>query len=105
MNKISEFYTKALRDESAKEEIIKILGGKSFEEADQVQLLKIGEIAKQFGYDITLEEVREYLEADEKELEEEELDAVAGGKLSGTYGKQFDDCDRTIGGVVFNVNI
>ncbi len=85
MSKISEFYAKALADESAKKELITILGENKIEEASDEQLTKVGELAKKLGYDITVEEAKAYLNRDDSELADDDLDAVAGG--TGGSGK------------------
>lgn len=80
MSKVTDFYAKALADESAKKELITILGDKKFEEASDEQLVKVGELAKKLGFEITIEEAKAYLSSDSTELDEDDLDAVAGGK-------------------------
>lgn len=80
MSEISEFYTKMLSDETIRKEIVGILGDHNLETADDEQLIKIGEIAAKLGYQISLEDAKTYLEGEEAELDEDDLDAVAGGK-------------------------
>ena len=80
MSKISEFYAKALADEAAKAELAAILAGVTIQDANDEQLEKVGELAKKLGYDITVEEAKEYLNPEEAELDDEDLEAVAGGK-------------------------
>ncbi len=80
MSKVSEFYAKAMADESAKAEISSILGGTEINAATDEQLVKIGEVAKKLGFDITVDEAKAYLNPEEAELDEDDLDAVAGGK-------------------------
>ncbi|MGN0629877.1 MAG: hypothetical protein ACI4JN_00980 [Ruminococcus sp.] len=84
MSKVTDFYAKALADESAKKKLITILGDNRIEEASDEQLAKVGELAKQLGFDITIEEAKAYLSGNNAELDEEDLDAVAGGG-KGTY--------------------
>ncbi len=79
MSKVSEFYAKAVADESAKKELITILGDKKITEASDKQLEKIGELAKKLGFEITVGEAKAYLNGNNSELNEEELGAVAGG--------------------------
>ncbi len=80
MSKVTEFYAKAVADDAAKKELITILGDKKFEEASDEQLAKIGVLAKKLGFDITIEEAKAYLNGDNTELDEDDLDSVAGGK-------------------------
>jgi hypothetical protein len=82
MSKVSDFYAKAVEDEASKNELIAILGDKKITEASDEQLVKVGELAKKIGFEITLDEAKAYLNGGE-ELDEEDLDAVAGGKGSG----------------------
>lgn len=104
MSKISEFYAKALADEAARNELIVILGDKKFEEADDAQLVKIGEVAKKLGYDISLEEAKNYLTAENGELEEDDLEAVAGGKGGGGSTASFGNCTNGVGGIHTELN-
>lgn len=80
MSKVSEFYAKAMADEGAKAELAAILEGKAVNDANDEQLEKIGELAKKLGYEITIEEAKEYINGNEAELDDDDLDAVAGGK-------------------------
>lgn len=109
MSKISDFYAKAMADESAKAKLEAILGGKEFSEASEEELTKIGELAKELGYEITLEEVKEFLNPAEAELEDDDLDTVAGGKGGGgsdggntTVG---GDCVNGVGGINTILNL
>lgn len=79
MSKITDFYAKVLADESAKTKLGEILGGKAINEADNSQLEKIGSLAKELGFDITIEEAQNYLKGDNAELDDDDLGAVAGG--------------------------
>ena len=99
MNKIVEFYTKALENEETKKELIMILGEKKFEEADDTQLEKIGEVAKKLGYEITIEEAKAYLNKEDAELDAEDLDAVAGGKGETSIG----NCGNGVGGIIVDL--
>lgn len=94
MSKVSEFYAKAVADESAKKELITILGDKKFTEASDDQLAKIGELAKRLGFEITIDEAKAYLNGDHSELDEEELDAVAGGKQPSSV-----ECNNGVGNI------
>lgn len=97
MSKVSEFYAKAISDEGAKAKLGEILGGKTINEADDEQLKKIGGLAKELGFEITIEEAKDYLNGDNAELDDDDLDAVAGGK-----GEVSINCGNgnTIGGDV-----
>ena len=79
MSKITEFYTKAISDESTKTKLTEILGGKAINEADDSQLEKIGSLAKELGFDITIEEAKAYLNNSDGELSDDDLESVAGG--------------------------
>lgn len=80
MSKISEFYSKVLSDERLKNEVYSILSGKTIAEATDSELILIGKIAAKIGYNITIDEAKDYLTGEETELDEDDLDAVAGGK-------------------------
>lgn len=80
MSKVAEFYQKAMADPAAKAELAAILNGKDIAAATEEDLAKIGEVAKKLGYEITVEEAKEYLNPAEAELSDDDLDAVAGGK-------------------------
>lgn len=95
MSKVSEFYAKTLSDETAKAKLGSILGGKFINEADDEQLRKIGVLAKEMGFEITIEEAKNYLKGDNAELDDDDLDAVAGGK-----GNVQENYTCTNGGVV-----
>lgn len=79
MSKITDFYAKVLANESAKTKLGEILGGKAINEADDSQLKKIGSLAKELGFDITIEEAKNYLKGDNAELDDDDLGAVTGG--------------------------
>ncbi|MGN0629878.1 MAG: hypothetical protein ACI4JN_00985 [Ruminococcus sp.] len=96
MNKFSEFYIKVMENDSIKKEFTKILGDKNIEKASENQLLKIGELAENIGITITLDEAKAYLNGMETELDEDDLDAVAGGGKGETHVKRIYMCD--IGG-------
>lgn len=78
MKKITEFYAKAISNEGTKAKLNEILGGKPINEADDKQLKKIGELAKELGFEITVEEAKDYL-SNNAALGDDDLDAVAGG--------------------------
>ncbi len=76
---MSDFYAKVMADEAVKKQITDILGGTPIENADDEQLKKIGDIAKGMGFNISVEEAKAYFGANEEELSDESLEAVAGG--------------------------
>lgn len=79
MRKMADFYTKVISDEKLRAQLGDILGNREITEASDEELKKIGELAKNAGFDITLEEAKAYLHAEVKDLSDEALDAVAGG--------------------------
>jgi len=81
--KIAEFYAKVTEDAKCKAEVEKILGGKEITEATDDQLKKIGEIAKEMGYNFTLDEVKDFIASGEVQLSDDALDNVAGGVNKG----------------------
>lgn len=97
MSKVSEFYAKAISNEGTKAKLEEILGGKSINEADDEQLKKIGGLAKELGFEITVEEAKDYLNGNNAELEDDDLDAVAGGvdkTPTGTCGENGIICNQ-----------
>lgn len=85
MSKINDFYVTAISNADSRKRIEKILGGNNFFEASDEQLFKIGELAKNLGFDINIDEARDFLCSDEKEIGDDELDSVAGGKNQTHY--------------------
>ncbi len=81
MTKMNELYAKVAADSALQEKF-----GKIIEEAGDEAALgeKLIAFAKELGYEITVEEIREFFvsksESSGGQLSEEELDAVAGGK-------------------------
>ncbi len=105
MRKFQDFYAKVRTDEGAKKEISSILAGKALEAASDEQLKKIGEVAKRLGFDISLDEVRNYLKEGDKKLSEEDLDAVAGGGSSGKDTIEHSGgCVKTLGTIYIDVS-
>ena len=84
MNKVSEFYSKVLADDKIKAKVDKILGMKDISDATDDELKKIGEIAKELGYDLTIDEARKFIRETEVILSDDALDQVAGGTNKGT---------------------
>ncbi|MGP1406689.1 Nif11-like leader peptide family RiPP precursor [Selenomonas sp.] len=83
MSKMSDFYTKVVSDAGLRAKVDAVLAGKDIANLTDEELQKIGEIAKEAGFDISLDEAKEYLAAEAKELSDEALDAVAGGVNKG----------------------
>ncbi len=81
--KIAEFYAKVTSDDALKAKVEKILGGAEITDATDDQLKAIGEIAKELGYNFTIDEVKEYIASGDVQLDEDALDNVAGGVNKG----------------------
>ena len=81
--KISEFYAKVTEDDAIKAKVEKILGGAEITDASDDQLKAIGEIAKEMGYNFTIDEVKEFIASGDVKLDEDALDNVAGGGNKG----------------------
>ncbi len=79
MSTMSDFYAKVMADEAVKKQITDILGDAQIENADDEQLKMIGEVAKGMGFSISVEDAKAYFGANEEELSDESLEAVAGG--------------------------
>lgn len=80
MSKIQEFYAAVIADEIRKKALYDILGDTAINDASDEQLDKIGKLACDMGYDISVDEAKNFLRAAEAELDDDDLDAVAGGK-------------------------
>lgn len=80
MSKMSDFYSAAINDNTSRKKLAEILDGKSFEEATDEQLVQIGELSKSLGIEIDIDEAKAFLRGNDQELDEDDLDAVAGGK-------------------------
>lgn len=79
MNKIEEFYNKVMQDETLKEKFLGIVG--NTEKLSEETLGKLAELAKEIGFDITIDEAKTYLTPVEGELSDDDLDKVAGGRV------------------------
>ena len=55
MSKVADFYVKAIADEEAKKKLAEVLDGKNFDKLTDAQLKEVGDIAKDLGFDITLD--------------------------------------------------
>ena len=80
MSKFTEFYTKLFDDKEARKKLSEILENKLIEQADDSDLKKIRALAGTLGVEISVEEAKQFFTAQSGELEDEALDAVAGGK-------------------------
>lgn len=80
MSKFSDFYSAASKNEEAMVKLAEILDGKKLVEATDEQLKEIGNVAEKLGFNITIEEAKKYLDPNSSELDDDDLDAVAGGK-------------------------
>ena len=100
MSKFNDFYKKVMEDEKIKAEVIKVLGDDTFEKASDEKLAKIGEIAKNAGFEFTLDEAKAHFAGGE--LNEDELDAVAGGKGSETT-QSGGNCTNGVGNSQVNI--
>ncbi len=79
MSKMADFYSKVMADKDLQTKLKGILGDKNIADATDADLEKIGDLAKEAGFAITLAEAKEYLSANETVVSDEALDAVAGG--------------------------
>ncbi len=80
VSKFCDFYEKLISDESTRKRAADILNGKTMENASDEQLEALSVIAGELGYSITVSEAREFLDPEEAALNDDDLDAVAGGK-------------------------
>lgn len=83
MSKMADFYAKVVADADLRAKLTEILGETEISQATDEQLVKIGEIAKEAGFEVTLEEAKAYLASEAKDLSDDALDAVAGGTVKG----------------------
>ncbi len=85
MNAMKDLYLKVAADEVLQEKVSNIFKDAG-EDADAAGA-KLVEFAKEEGYDVTMEEITEFFtslsETPDKPLNDEDLEAVAGGKSSG----------------------
>jgi len=78
---LKEFYQKVATDPSLQKELMEAVGAAAEEEKTEAFLA----FGKKYGVEATEEEVKEFFAAmqAEGELSDDELDAVAGGKVDG----------------------
>ena len=88
MSKFNDFFKNIMEHSELKAEVAGVLGDVPFEKASDEQLVKIGKIAKKAGFDFALDEVKEFFACGE--LDDDDLDAVAGGKDDTTVVRIID---------------
>lgn len=83
MSSMKELYEKVARDSGLREKFEKITAAAEKDGAEATET-KLTAFAKEAGYDVTMEEMRDYFREltakAEGEISEAELDMVAGGK-------------------------
>ena len=77
MNKIAEFYKKVMSDEVLKEKFFGIVGDVTPDKHSDEALGKLEELAKELGFEISVEEAKSYFNPNE--VSEEDLEKVSGG--------------------------
>lgn len=80
MDKFSEFYQKVSADEKATRKFMDIVKDKDFSKLTESDFEKLVPLAETLGFDITAKEAYDHFCGDISELDEEQLDMVAGGK-------------------------
>ena len=83
MSKVAEFYAKVIADEALRNKAAEFLNGKTIEELGDGEIAKLVEFAGEAGYAVTVAEIKEYLASGARDLSDEAMDAVAGGKQKG----------------------
>lgn len=96
MNKVAEFYAKAMADEATAAEFAEAMGGKAMNELGDAEFEKLGKLAEKLGFTISVEEAKEYLSPKEGELADDELDAVAGGGARGSKTMECVHCGTRV---------
>ena len=81
MSKAGNFFAKLAADKEAMDKLDHVLGGKEIADLTDAQKEEIGKIIKSLGFDLTAEDVKSYLESEDRELSDDALEAVAGGKF------------------------
>jgi predicted ribosomally synthesized peptide with nif11-like leader len=80
MSKMKELYEKVAADSTLQDKFAAIMGGAE-EAGKEATEEKLTAFARDAGYDVTLDEMRQFFkELEEAELSEADLDMVAGGK-------------------------
>ena len=85
MSKVADFYAKVIADEALRSKATEIIGGKNPDELGDDELGKLVKFAGEEGYAVTVAEVKEYLASGVRDLSDEAMDAVAGGKQKGAF--------------------
>ena len=85
MSQIAEFYAKVIADEALRNKATELIGGKNVDELGDDELGKLVKFAVEEGYAVTVAEVKEYLASGVRDLSDEAMDAVAGGKQKGAF--------------------
>ena len=85
MSKIAEFYAKVIADEALRNKATELIDGKTVDELGDDEIAKLVEFAGEEGYAVTAAEVKEYLASGVRDLSDEAMDAVAGGKQKGYF--------------------
>ena len=85
MSKIAEFYAKVIADEALRNKATELIAGKTVDELGDDELAKLVKFAGEEGYAVTVAEVKEYLASGVRDLSDEAMDAVAGGKQKGYF--------------------
>ena len=85
MSKVADFYAKVIADEALRSKATEIIDGKTPDELGDDELGKLVEFAGEEGYAVTVVEVKEYLASGVRDLSDEAMDAVAGGKQKGAF--------------------
>lgn len=88
MSAMKELYLKVAADAALQEKVNKIFEANA--EDGAAAAAKLVEFAKEQGYDVTVEEIKEFFkslsEKSNEALDDEDLEAVAGGKFYGGNG-------------------
>ena len=95
-NKIQEIYTRLATDQAFAEELKKFISGKKFASLED-EAVTFVEFAKSQGYDITLEGLKAFADAQCKALNEEELDSVNAAGIFAALLTTAIVCDKPVG--------
>ena len=80
MNKFQEFYTAVMNDEKAKKEFADIMNGRSFNDMSESDFQDLAPFAEKLGFEISAKEAFDHFNTGSETIDDDELDAVAGGK-------------------------
>jgi hypothetical protein len=101
-NKIQEIYNRLATDQAFAEELKKFIAGKKFASLEE-EAATFVEFAKSQGYDITLEGLKAFADAQCKALNEEELDSVNAAGLASMVADAI--VNKKSGGLCLGVGI